>query len=440
MLRKFTLATFAVAALIWLGGLTSGPTPSASAQPDENPITNDAVNDLLSIPDGKPAEEIIEFWRERSNDHPFDYISRTELGYGLIAHAAGTADLDLYREGETAFLEALELNNQYDSARLGLASTLSSQHRFGEAIEQISAADNSDSAPALAILGDALLGFGDYDEAAVVYQQLIEAERSAPTVSRLARLRSFQGQPDVAVEFAREAVTLSDGLSLRRTDRAFYRFQLGHFLFQAGDVERSTALYLEALEFDPIHPGASENLAFNLAASGDLEAAALRYEELIERSPAADLHGLYADVLTLLGRDDEAYAQERLASEAAIEGLDEPAERRHLVSYFVTRDPEMAVELAETDLEERHDVGAYDSLAWALFHAGDIDEASAMIDSALVNGSSNASILYHAAAIAEAGGDRESAADFLEEALEINQFFHPTEGADARELAERIAG
>lgn len=437
MIRKFALATFAVAAMIWVIGLFGGPEPSDA---QTTSIAADTVGDLTSLQGIKPLPEIIDFWQARADAHPLDYLSRTELGLALNAGASETADLDLYREGEAVFREAVELNPRHVTARLGLASSLTAQHRFTEAIEQINNADHGNSAPALALLGDASLGFGETAEAAAAYEQLIATERSAPTVSRLARLRWVEGRSAESVELAREALALSDELALRPNTRAFYRFQLAHFLFAAGEVDESTAMHLEALEFDPEHPGASESLAFNLASTGDFDAAAARYEALIERSPAADLHGLYADVLRMLGRNDEADVQEQLGEAAAVEALDEAAERRHLVSYYLTRDPDTAVELAEADLEERHDVGAYDALAWALFHADRVDEAAEMIDHALATGTADAAILYHAAAIANARGDSETARLHLDRALDINPTFHPTEAGDAHELAERIAG
>ncbi len=460
MFRRFAIATIVAAALFGLVGLIgtgSQPSTDEAKTQAQGPVTVSDRN-LTPVQGLKPLPEIIDFWQQRVDGNPVDYPSRTELGLALNTAASEQADLELYRQAEVVFTDAIDLNPDYDKARLGLASSLIAQHRFDEALAQIdivedakstvedtkntvedtknTVEDTEDSAMTLALLGDAKLGYGDLSGAADAYQRLIRVERSAPTVSRLARLRFEQGRPDEAVELATEALALSEELALRPHTQAFYRFQLGHFLFLNGDVAGSTVAYRDALAIEPEHGGASESLAFNLAADGDLVAAAEAYGSLIERSPAADLHGLYAAVLRQLGDERQAEVQEELGRAAALESHDDPAERRHLVGYHLTRNPAVAVELARADLAERQDSGAYDALAWALHHDGQQAEAVEMIEAALASGTKHPATLYHAAAIHHAAAtDQETAARYLRQALAINPTFHPTEAADAEALA-----
>ncbi|MGH1492605.1 MAG: tetratricopeptide repeat protein [Acidimicrobiales bacterium] len=465
MFRRFAIATVVIAAIFGLVGRITSPkspieAPVAAVAADQGSIGTAA--DLSPVHGLKPWPEIIDFWQSRVDANPVDYPSRTELGLALNVGGSEQGDLDLYRQAETVFAEAIDLNPNYAKAHLGLASSLIAQHRFQEAIDQIElvVTDRAESPPTLALLGDANLGYGNYDQAAAAYERLVRLERSAPTVSRLARLRSEQGRSREAVELATEALALSEELSLRPNSQAFYHFQLGHFLFLDGNASASTSApdtasdtasndaYRRALEIDPDHGGAAEGLAFSLAASGDLAAAADVYHSLIEQSPAADLHGLYADVLRQLGQPEQAAAQEKLGRAAAIDSFDDPAERRHLVGYHLTRNPEIAVALARADLEQRHDSGAYDALAWALYHVDQFEEASQMIDAALASGNRNPATLYHAAAInfALAAGDQtakdetaaKDAAEYLDQALAINPNFHPTEAADAQALAREV--
>ena len=79
-----------------------------------------------------------------------------------------------------------------------------------------------------------------------------------------------------------------------------------------------------------------------------------------------------------------------------------PAERRHLVQFFVDRDPELALQLAVTDLGERRDIGAYKTLAAALVANGLYAEASDAISQALSFGTRSPALLDLATAIAEA--------------------------------------
>jgi len=59
--------------------------------------------------------------------------------------------------------------------------------------------------------------------------------------------------------------------------------------------------------------------------------------------------------------------------------------------------------------------------AWALFRAGKVELAAAAIERARETGLRDAELLYHAAVIAEANGDRHNAAKLLRDSLELNR-------------------
>lgn len=438
MIKKLAIALLTIAAALTTASLVAdrfaddgnGPGPGPAAATTLDPVTG-----------RRPLPEIVELWRTKVDGQPLDYLNRTRLGDALNALGSETADLGHYEEAAAVFDEALVANPSHAPARLGLASSLIAQHDFAAAIDQLARAEADGSAPlpTLALVGDANLGIGRYDEAGAAYEALVAGERSAPTVSRLARLRWFEGNPAAAVDLAREALALSEDLAIRPSGRAFYHFQLGHFLFAAGDVDEAIEQYRVALDLAPDHPGALEALPFALAASGQLEEAAELYGELVPDAGAADLHGLYADVLAAIGDDAGAAEQERLGLEVAIEGVDgHPAERRHVVQFLTTRDPDLAVELAEADLAERADVGAYDALAWALHNAGRAEASMAMMDIALGFGTTDAAVSYHAAEIEAAAGNTAAAIAHLEAAFATNPHFHPSEAAAARSLAVEL--
>lgn len=390
-----------------------------------------------------PIEDVVAFFRERADRRPNDHVSRTQLATALSTQARQTADLALYEEAEMAARDALRIKPDSHAASIELAAALHSQHAFGEALElgQRLLDEDPKSTDALYTVADAHFELGNYALARDGFTRLDRAGRNAATLSRLARLASIDGDNDRAVQLAAEALDASRKFSLRPNGAAFYPFQLGHFQFEAGDVDGAIESIGRALEIDPEHVGATEKLAGIYAAIGRTDDAAALYERLIAEGPAADIHGSYADLLRSVGDDIAAATQERLAAVLAAETIDDfPAERRHLAGYFVERDPELAVELARLDLVERRDVGAFDTLAWALHRSGRSAEAADVMADALAVGTNTASLRYHAGAIAAANGDTDAAIEHLGAALDINPTFALGDADDARTLLAELTG
>ena len=445
IMKKYSFAIAGLTAGIVLAvlGLVGSRTVSGDAAADtaSTPRTLTSADFLEPVGGLRPIAAVVELWRRRSLAHDLDYLSRTNLGVALADQARQTGEPGGFVEAEEALDDALALNPQHLPAQLALASVYAAQHRFAEAndlADSVRAADDT-SLGALAVIGDTSLELGNYEDAAAAYHQLAAAERTAPVVARLARLAWIEGDNDGAVERAEEALELSTGDALRPDRAAFYHFQLGHFRFEAGDGPGAVAALETARVVDPGNGGATEKLAAVHIAIGNVDAALDLYAELTAEGAAADVHGSYADLLFSVDRGDEAQTQEALALELAALTIDEvPAERRHLVGFYLARDPALAVELAEADLADRNGVEAYDTLAWALHHVGRNDEAAQAIERALAEGTRSVWFHYHAGVIRHALGDDEMALMHIEEALAINPNFDADGAARAQQLRREL--
>jgi Tfp pilus assembly protein PilF len=84
------------------------------------------------------------------------------------------------------------------------------------------------------------------------------------------------------------------------------------------------------------------------------------------------------------------------------------------------------------ELKTRHDVYAYDLLAWSLHRQGRDREAAQAMTSALREHTQDAQLFYHAGVIARSLGDTARARAMLERALAVNAYFHPSAVAEAR--------
>ncbi|MDH3707924.1 MAG: tetratricopeptide repeat protein, partial [Acidimicrobiia bacterium] len=424
-----TPATASVGGSSFAGLVDGSVGPNRTVQ---SPI-DDQIDDQI--------DDIVTMWQERAERQPLDYLSRTQLGRALSRRARQHADLDDHERAEQAHLAALELNPHHRPARVGLIAALSAQHRFAEArqLAEDVLIDEPGALDVLALAGDAAFELGDYDAASANYAQLATTGIGSPAELRLARLAAVQVSPVDAAAIVARTIVETDLESLSTHDAASHWFQLARHRFDAGDSTGALEALDAALAIDHDHPGATETLPFVLASVGRVDEALVHYEALVVDGAAPDVEGLYADLLRRAGRGADAEVHEQRATEAAI-GLAQryPAERRHLVGFYLTRDPELAVDLARADLAERADIGGHDALAWALFHTGRFDEAAAAMAPAVAGPAIDASLRYHAAAIAAAVGDLDEARHHLRVARATNPDFHPTEAADAMALATRL--
>ena len=399
------------------------------------------VGDIETVDSLRPIEDVVALFERRSQENPTDYVSRTQWGAALAAQAREEADLDRYAEAEQVLRDALETNPIYPQTRLVLASTLSSQHKFDDALtlaEDLHAEDPT-ILGALAVMGDAAFELGDYDRAAGLFRELSAVEYSPPVVSRLAKLEFSLGRPEAALALAEDALSAAEQLVLRPSNEAFYLFQVGHYRFETGDVSGAVEALEAALEIEPQHGGAAEKLAGIYAADGQIDEAIALYQGLIATGPAPDLYGSLATLLAHQGDTAAAAEQVEIGLALAEETMDQhPAERRHLVGFLVDHDPATALALAEQDFAERRDIHAYDTLAWALYANGDVARAAELIDEALAFGSKEAVLEYHAGVIHAAAGNTDTATAHLAAALEINDRFAFNDADHARQLLAEL--
>jgi tetratricopeptide (TPR) repeat protein len=420
---KVPAALFITAGLI--GGvalLQGGPSPAGTEAPLPDPVEMRANGYGY-----QPLEDTVELWQGRVEENPADRLSRVQLGQSLLGLARESGDLTLYERAERQLRIAAGDAPTDPSAQAGLAAALAAQHEFSAALDLLTRvqAERPDDDNLLAAVADAHLDLGDYDEAFAAVDELVDRLPPNPaTLSRQARVAALTGRNDKAVEDAEEALRLSAAIGLRPSAAASMWFQLAFFQYQAGEVDDAESSVRSALTVDDGHLPSRELLGRVLVAQGGLDDAAALYEDLLATSPAADLHGLLAEVYEAQGRSEEADEQVELGLALAEEQVGRfPAERRHLAGFFADHDPVRFLELAEQDVAARRDVYGLDLLAWAQHLNGDTAAARETMEEALALGTEDAPLLYHAGMIEAAAGNDGDARDLLTRALDLNPGF-----------------
>ena len=159
--------------------------------------------------------------------------------------------------------------------------------------------------------------------------------------------------------------------------------------------------------------------------------------------PAPDTLALLGDAYQQLGDDQKAATQFALVEKIGDLSESQGAlyDRQRAV-YYADHDlkPHKAVALARGELNVRHDIYAYDTLAWTLFKAGQLDAAAVNMEKALKWGTRDASLWFHAGTIAAARGRNDKARGALKRALSINPQFAPMQPQMARAMLARLSG
>ncbi|HXE75549.1 MAG TPA: tetratricopeptide repeat protein [Candidatus Xenobia bacterium] len=390
------------------------------------------------------ADVRIRYYKARLGG-PGTYPIYARLGAAYIQKARETGRLRYYREAERYLLRSLEFQPNYEALHW-LSSVYLAQHRFPEALqtaeEAVQAMPDSNT---LGNLLDAHLAIGDIEKASGLLARMSELQPGFEVSVRRANLQQYHGDLEGARESFLLACAQADAHALPVDARAWCQVRLGSLWLAGCDTERAEAAYRKGLELFPAYPLAQEHIAELRAAQGRAPEAIQIYRTLLKANPAPEFRLALADALELNGRAADA-ARQRTRARRDMQRSVARGERVYLrpLALLLTEDKASAPEalrLAELDWKNRQDAYAADTLAWAHFANGHLDEAQRVAEKALSIGTRNPTILLHAARIYHSLGDRERARTLLARAAACREALSPSERAAEDELgAELLQG
>jgi tetratricopeptide (TPR) repeat protein len=309
------------------------------------------------------------------------------------------------------------------------AQALLGDHRFEEAQAVAAAllATRPRDLVALAVLSDALLELGRFDEAANAAQRMMDLRPSLPSYLRASHLVWLQGDVQGALEAARLALG-----SASPRDPEPFAWAVVHratLLWHQGDLDGAEAGFRRALELVGEYGPALLGSGRVALARGDASGAAEILARALQARPGVE-------AAWALGDAREAAGDARGAAEAWREAEKLGAlDARTWALFLATKGlhPQDALRLAQAERAVRADPYTEDVLAWALFRAGRIEEARAAAERAIGLGTPDPRFLFHAGAIRVACGDAGGRA-LVQRALELNPAFDPSGAEEARRL------
>ena len=376
----------------------------------------------------------ISFLEDRVKRDPDDFVAQNQLASRYLDLLRASGD-DSYlgkarRAAEASVNSGVpELNNAGIAA---LARVQIASHQFASARDtarKLRTLAPRKSLP-VAILGDALLELGDYDQAAAAFDELAKAEPSSiDSEIRLARLALVRGGLDAAGVHFKNAFNAIRTLTPPSPELlAWCLVQMGQLAFSRGDWDNANKHYQAALQAFPDYWSAVEHLAELRAAQQKYPEAIAFYEKLIARVPRPDLCQALGDLYAFIGKPDKAKPWHDRAVALYLKSGEkgETLYDHHLAGFYSdsVETPGEAVKWARKDLETRRSIYAHDAMAWALYRNGEFVEAGSEMKKALALGTKDGHLLFHASMIATANGDLGQGKQFLQRAAEVNPHYN----------------
>ena len=397
----------------------------------------------------------IQTLQNRVKQAPGDYAGYDGLGSAYFQKARETGDIAYYDLAEQTLKQGLALAPQDFRAAdplVHMAAVCMGEHRFSDALAyaQKAVGTGSGNLAAFAIEGDAYTDMGDYEEAATAYnivQSLGRAVLSPLALaymsdSRMAYLRYLHGDSAGAIQLMKSAIGAALQTNVPRENLAWLYFELGERYFQAGDLRNADLSYQSGITADPNHYRSLAGLAKVRAAQGKLEESIELYRRSIAIIPFPVYIAELGDVYKKVGRMNLAKQQYDLVDYIGhLSKLNQVLANRELALFYADQGIKLplALELGRKELEVRHDIYTWDTLAWVLYRNGRFQEAAEAINKALGLHTNDPLLLFHAGMICHTLGKDSDAEEFLNRALKANPQFHIFDAEVATRTLEDIA-
>jgi tetratricopeptide (TPR) repeat protein len=363
------------------------------------------------------------------------------LGDTLAQMLRDTSDEKYYDFAETAYQYAIQLRPDTVDALIGMAWVSGGRHQFDQsrAWANRALAIDAENAAAFGILGDAALELGDYDNAYEHYQKMMDLKPDLSSWSRGAHLLHMTGETTSAISLMEKAIKAGAPFA---ENTAWCRAKLAMMLFSQGALLPAAQVLEQPLKSGSKNSHVLLAAGRIAAAREDYTAAEKYYRTVLDSGPNHEAFVALGDLCAVRGDNigAEKYYDQVEALEAAQKSR---TGHSHMAmsKFYADHDRKLieALRMAEARKLTRN-INEADTLAWVYFKNGDQSRAIEAIKRALSHKTQEPEIHFHAGMIAAKFGDRASAQNHLQQALNLNPRFSILQAPVAIKMLEQLSG
>ncbi len=366
--------------------------------------------DATPLDDVQPAAERgqrdadILFYQARAEQDPEGALDHLQLAVLYLRRAHEQYSPADIKRAEVSARTSLAIREAHNAeAWHVLALALMGEHRFGDAL---AATDSMllmiEPTPSVnALRGEILLELGDYVAADSVFGPLDRMMEGPTILARTSRWAMLHGRSERARQMmlrARETALGQAGTSSEQ--RAWYALRLADLARADGDQRLARRWFDSAAAINPRDARLALAKAQFEREHGSAEAANLAARDALVLSEEPLRFGLASVAAARVG-DTARAAQLWRAFHAAIDNVPETEWHRNWRLLLLDEGDAVPAMLsaARRELQQRHDVMAWDQYAWALHQAGMPAAAEAAMRQALALDTHDVRLVSHAEAI-----------------------------------------
>lgn len=356
----------------------------------------------LSFNENEKLENIkveIDFWEKKHSYYPnqYPYLIKLASLHSQLFEITGNIN-NLYTSEKLLLDSNAKVNGKSASIHRAISRNFISQHRFKEALSHLEQALilGENKMDTQKMLFDVHMELGNYDKAKEQLN-IIQDFNDFDYLIRLAKWNDHLGNLDDAINVMEKAMVISEE-SKNNLQKEWIYSNIADFYGHAGRIEESYQYYLKTLELDQNNMYALKGIAW-IAFSNDRSVVkSSKIIDFIEtKHLVPDLYLLKADIYEYQDNiSAKEKALEKYSSVLEENNYGDMYNKYNALLFAESNDKkEIALKIAQREIDNRPTPESYDLLAWTYYNMGDYEKAYEIASNFTINKSFEPTILFH---------------------------------------------